>query len=217
MEAGDQVAVTCPACSPRVETVHEVLSPGGQATVRCQACDHVHSQRIESDVPERSVRTVISQAGESITTTVDIPEDAVLEVGDRFVADTDEAVFSVELTDIEDADGGRHDRLTAGEAATLWTRDIGNVAVNVTVHPAPGSDDASTSAVLSVPGDDWVAVGDELRIDGTDVRVTGLLLRSSATSEGGSRTLDEPGDRAQAMDLDRVYTRSTKRVRRDPW
>jgi len=27
-DAGDRVAVTCPSCSPREETVHEVLKPG---------------------------------------------------------------------------------------------------------------------------------------------------------------------------------------------
>ncbi|MFB6128411.1 MAG: HVO_0476 family zinc finger protein, partial [Halorhabdus sp.] len=41
-ESSQRVGLPCPACSPDLETVHEVLSTGGQATVRCTECDHVH-------------------------------------------------------------------------------------------------------------------------------------------------------------------------------
>lgn len=216
-EAGDQLAVTCPACSPDIEAVHEVLSGGGQPTVRCRDCGHVHTTSTGDVAPETSVRTIVSQDGESVTATVDIPTDALLEVGDRFVVDTDAAVYSVELTDIEGPDGRRQDRLTADDIETLWTRDIGNVAVDVTIHPADGSDEDSRSADHPMPGDGHLAVGEELTVDGEPVRVTGLLLREQSVPEGTDRRFDEPGDRAMAMDLDRVYARSQRRVRRDPW
>lgn len=216
-EAGDQVAVTCPGCSPAAETIHEVLAPGGQPTVRCRECDHIHTTTVESAPPERSVRTIVSQDGESITASVEIPVEAILEVGDRFVVDTDDAVYSVELTDIEDYDGRRHERLEADETATLWTRDIGNVSVNVTINPARGSSDDTRSASQQLPGDELVSVGDALRIDGEPVRVTGLLLRDGAVDGAGGRTVDDPGARAAAMDLKRIYTRSQRRVSRDPW
>ena len=48
LDAGDTVALTCPACSPHDDTVHEVLKPGGTATVRCNDCEHVHKETIES-------------------------------------------------------------------------------------------------------------------------------------------------------------------------
>ncbi len=216
IESGDQVGVTCPACSPNHETIHEVLSPGGQATVRCGECGHVHTSTAEDSPTVRAVRTIVSQDGESVSATMDLPDEAILEVGDRFVVDTEEAVYSVELTDIEDQSGGRHERHRAGEIETLWTRDIGNVSVNVTVNPARGGGGSSWSARQQLPGDETVSVGDEFRIDGTVVRVTGLLLRETTTPDG-VRTLDTVGDESMAMDLERIYARPAHPVRRDPW
>lgn len=217
MEAGDQLAVTCPACSPDFETVHEVLSPGGQPTVRCRECGHVHTTTPTTETTKQPLRTIVSQDGDSVTATVDVPADALLEVGDRFVVDDEAAVYSVELTDIEDPDGRRHERLEAADIETLWTRDIGNVSVNVTIHPASGSQEDSRSATHAMPGDEGISVGDELTIDGEPVRITGLMLRENAVGPDRQRRLDEPGDRARAMDLDRIYARSQQRVRRDPW
>lgn len=216
-EAGEQLAVTCPACSPDFETIHEVVSNGGQPTVQCRECGHVHSTTDPSPATPRSVRTIVSQDGDSIRTTVDIPPDAVLETGDRFVVETEEAVYSVELTSIEDGDGGRHETLEAERVETLWTRDIGNLSVNVTIHPQRGSGDESRSATVTVPGDEEITVGDSIDVSDTSVRVIGILLRDSAVEAGRPRKLDETGDSAVAMDLDRVYARPTGRVRRDPW
>ena len=217
MDAGDQLAVTCPACSPTVETVHEVLSPGGHPTVRCRSCGHVHSTRIDADTDERTIRTIVSQEGDSVAATVEAPVDAVLDVGDRFVVDTDEAVYSVELTAIEDRHGRRHERLSADQAETLWTRDIGNVAVRVTIHPPRGSGQSSRAATLRLPGDTELSIGEERRIDGERVRLTGILLRTSAVEARADRKLDRAGASAMAMDIDRVYARSPRATPRDPW
>lgn len=216
-EAGDQLAVTCPACSPGVETVHEVLSPGGQPTVRCHECGHVHATSAGWSPPSRPVRTIVSQADESIAATVDVPEGVVLERGDRFVVETDEAVYSVELTSIEDADGRRHDRLGVDRIETLWTRDIGNVSVDVTVHPPPRSGRSSHSVRLRLPGDEELVVGDEMSVDDEPVRVVGLLLRGEAVAAGAKRKLDDRGSSAPAMDLERVYARSREADGRSAW
>lgn len=216
-EPGDQLAVTCPACSPEVETVHEVLSDGGQPTVRCHECDHVHSTTLSSTPDPRSIRTIVSQNGDSIRSTVEVPPEAVLETGHRFVVDTEEAVYSVEVTSLEDEDGGRREQLTADQIATIWTRDIGNLSVNVTIHPQQGSGESSRSESVQLPGDEEITVGDDLDIDGESVRVIGVLLRDTAVTEGTPRKLDRTGATALAMDIERLYARSSQLGQRDPW
>lgn len=215
-EPGDQVATTCPACSPTRETVHEVLAGGGRPTVRCTACDHVHTAALEDRSPDREVRAVISQAGESVATTVAVPTDATLAVGDEFVAETEAASYAVEITSLEGSDGDRHDRLDGSAVATVWTRDVGNVAVDVTVHPPENADDRTYATTLWVAGDRPFEVGTEETVDGESVRVQGIVRREAAV-EAGSRRLDAPGDRVRARDVTRLYVRSRRHVPDAPW
>ena len=69
---GERVALPCPACSPDLETFHEVLKPGGQVTVRCTECDHVHKTQLP-EASEIQRKVVVSQEGESFSTQVDVP------------------------------------------------------------------------------------------------------------------------------------------------
>ncbi|MFW6152890.1 MAG: HVO_0476 family zinc finger protein [Halobacteriota archaeon] len=213
-DTGERVAVVCPACSPDRTTVHEVLSDGGEPTLRCLTCRHVHRGTVDPTPSTRPVRTIVSQGGESITTTVSLPRDDTLALGQEFVVETDEAVFSVEVTAIEARDGTRPDRLTVEETATLWTRDIGNVAVPVTIHPPERSDRASRSTTMHVPGDRTFEVGTNEEVDGEPTRVAGILLRDP---EARQRKLNDRGDVAEARAIDRLYVRSRRRVSTSPW
>lgn len=213
-EPGDRVAVPCPACSPEIAMEHEVLSGGHTATVRCRECMHVHTATVEDSTGSRTVRTVVSQDGDSLTSSIEVPDDAVFEVGQEFIVETDEAVYSVELTSIEGESGQRHDRLDVHETATLWTRDIGNVAIDVTIHPPSGSDASSRSTTLHTPGSRTFEVGEQLDIDGEPGRIHGIHLRDDDVDR---RKLNRTGDTARAKDIDRLYVRSTRRVRRSAW
>ncbi|MFW6448553.1 MAG: HVO_0476 family zinc finger protein [Halobacteriota archaeon] len=215
-DAGDQVATACPACSPERETVHEVLAGGNRATVRCTACGHVHRVAVDAEPPKRDVRAVVSQAGESLVTSVAMPESAHLEVGDEFVVDAEEGTFAVEITSIEGTDGDRHDELTADAVETLWTRDVGNVAVDVTIHPPRNADDRSRSVTMWVAGDHTFEVGEGETIDGESVDIHGIILREPR-DQGGGRKLDEPGAVARARDVHRLYARSSRHVPERPW
>lgn len=213
-EAGERVAVVCPACSRERTTVHEVLNDGSEPTLRCLECRHVHRASVDLEPSTTTVRTVVSQGGESVTTSVEAPIDAVFEVGQEFVAETDDAVFSVEVTAIESHTGGRHDSLAVDETATLWTRDIGNVAVPVTIHPPARSDRGSRSITMHVPGERTFEVGSDERVDGEPTRVAGILLRET---DARPRKLNERGDAAEARAIDRLYVRSRRRVSTTPW
>lgn len=217
VEPGDQLAVTCPSCSPAAAVRHEVLADGGEPTVRCLSCEQVHTARVDEGGGTRTVRTVVSQDGDSLTASLEVPRDVDLETGRGLVVETEDAVFSVEITSLEDDAGRRHEALPATDVATVWTRDVGNVAVAVTIHPPGGGRSESRSATMHVPGDRAFAVGDEETVDDEPVRITGIHLRGDAAEPDGRRRLDEPGERALARDVHRVYVRSKRRAARSPW
>ena len=145
-----RVAVRCPSCSPGAETAHEVLNRGGRATVRCGDCDYVHKTTIgtESTVERR---VVVSQDDESDEAFVEMPPDEKLSTGEEFLVETDAAILTARITSIETTDGARVEAATATEVKTLWTRAVGNVAVNLTLHPKDGGHDETRSVKIQVP------------------------------------------------------------------
>ena len=206
-DATERVAVPCPACSPGAETAHEVLRSGGQATVRCGDCGHVHKVALEAaeTVP---LDVVVSQGGESFSATVDAPAEASIAVGEEFVVDTDEVLMSVRVTDLETGPERRVDRATVRDVETAWTRAVDNVEVNVTVHPADGRHDRTESLTVAVPGDHAFVVGETQSFGDARFAVEQVLVRDDATGYP-ARSLDRPGDEVVAKDVRRVYARAT--------
>ena len=203
-ETAARVALPCPACSPDLETVHEVLSPGGQATVRCGDCGHVHKSELpDSETVER--RVVVSQGDESVPATVDVPADEQLAKGEEFLLETDEAVHTVRITSLE-LESSRTEEATAADVETIWGRAVGNVAVNVTAHPKGGAHDETRGLTLHVPGDYEFVVGETDELSNEEFSVEGIYLRDDATGYDHEK-LDFEGDAAQAKDVKRLYVR----------
>jgi uncharacterized Zn finger protein len=200
-----RVPVRCPSCSAGSETAHEVLNRGGQATVRCSDCGHVHKTTIETEsTVER--RVIVSQEGESDEAFVEVPPDEELSVGDEFLVETEAAVLTARITSLETTEGSRVEAATATEVKTLWTRAVGNVAVNLTLHPKDGGHDETRSVKIQVPGDGQFVVGETHEYGGEEFTVERLLVREDAAGydrEG----YDYAGDSALAKDLKRVYAR----------
>lgn len=200
-EATERVGTTCPACAPDTPVVHELLKSGGQATVRCGGCGHVHKTRLETpDTEQRDV--IVSQDGESFATTTEIPSEERLAVGEEFVLDTPEALLTVRITSLE-VEGGRTDEAGVGEIETLWTRVVGNVAVDVTLNPTDGGEE-TRGIELRVPGDYEFTVGEEESLADETFTVKGIHLRADAEGYGFEH-LDHDGDMAFAKDVNRVY------------
>ena len=110
---GERIGLPCPACSPDIETVHEVLKPGGHVTVRCTECDHVHKETLpEAATVQRDV--VVSQDGESFSAQVDVPEGEQLAVGEEFLLETDEAIMTVRITSLEVGEGRQDEAVGSG-------------------------------------------------------------------------------------------------------
>ena len=212
MSQSERVAATCPSCSPGGETVHEVLSPGGQATVRCTACGHVHKTTIE----ERTtfdLDVVVSQDGESFTATEDVPVGETLAVGEEFVLDAPEALMTVRITSLQLPEDRRVEEAAAEDVVTIWTRAVDNVAVNVTVHPTDGNRDDSRNVKVQVPGDQEFVVGEEVSFGDERFEVEGVHVNDDAVGYDHEK-LDFAGDAVFAKDAKRVYGRD---VTSDAW
>ncbi|MFC7074461.1 HVO_0476 family zinc finger protein [Halovenus rubra] len=203
-ETTARVALPCPACSPNRETVHEVLSEGGRATVRCIDCSHVHKKELpEEETLQRKV--VVSQGGESFSDSVEVPAGEKLAVGEEFLLETEEAIVTVRITSLE-RDSGRTEEAPVDEVRTIWGRAVGNVAVSVTSHPKSGEHDETRGFDLQVPGDYEFVIGDTDELGGEEFTVEGILIRDDATGYEFEK-LDLDGDTAVAKDIKRVYVR----------
>jgi uncharacterized Zn finger protein len=214
-EQHERVAAVCPSCSPGAETVHEVLKPGGQATVRCTECGHVHKTTVERE-REVPLDVVVSQDGESFPATVDAPADERVAVGEEFVVDTEAAIMLVRVTAIDLGEDRRVEEAVVEDAETVWTRAVDNVSVNVTVHPNDGRRDESRSLKLQVPGDYEFTVGESETFGEEEFTVTGVHLRGDAEGYRFDK-LDHEGDTAFAKDAKRVYARDETTTAWSAW
>ncbi|MEF8819004.1 MAG: HVO_0476 family zinc finger protein [Haloferacaceae archaeon] len=204
----ERATVACPGCGE--STVHEVLKPGGQATVRCTDCGHTHKTAVERTARvEREV--VVSQEGESVAASRTFPADETVAVGDEFVVDTPEAILQVRVTAVETGPEQRAESAPAEEVSTVWSRAVDNVAVPVTVHPKEGDghNRETESTTLRVPGDHEFVVGEAVDLSDERAEVVGVQIRSDAPAYRHEK-LDHEGDRAFARDVKRVYARDTR-------
>ena len=215
-ETQERVAVACPSCSPDLETVHEVLTTGGgHATIRCTECSHTHKHKLESTTEyEREV--VVSQDGESFTATADVPEGEQLAVGEEFLLDADEAIMTVRITSLE-LDGDRRvEETTAEDVETIWTRAVGNVSVNMTLHPNDGRHDETRSLTVQVPGDYEFVIGETDELGSEEFEIEGVHIRDDAVGYEYEK-LDFDGDTAFAKDVKRLYARDESSTAWSAW
>ena len=208
-----QIPVECPACSDR--TPHEVLKPGGHATVRCTACGHTH--KVEIEEPETvDVDVIVSQDGESYPTTLAADPEGTVEAGDEFIVETPEAIQQVRVTSVELDGERRAESAPLADAETVWTRVVDNVGVNVTVHPKDGRRDQTRSLKVYVPGDFEFTVGDAESFGDDEFVIEGVQVRDD--SEGYRREkFDHEGDMVFAKDVKRVYARDETTTAWSAW
>lgn len=212
----ERVAARCPSCSTDEPTAHELLKEAGLATVRCTECGHVHKTELaEEETVER--RVVVSQEGESFTATVEANPDQKLQKGEEFLLDTEEAILTVRITDLEFPDDQRHALATVGDVETIWTRAVGNVSVNLTLHPKDGRREDTRSLKIQVPGDEEFTVGATAEYGGEEFTVEGIVIRDDAISRYDFEQLDHQRDTAMAKDIKRLYARDESSTAWSAW
>ncbi|WP_290817276.1 HVO_0476 family zinc finger protein [Halovivax sp.] len=200
----DRLAVPCPSCSPELETVHEVLSPGGgSVTVRCSECGHVHKVQ-PADEREVTLDVVVSQGGESFTANVTTPEAETVAEGDEFLLETEAVLATVRVTSVEVGEQRRVEEAPAEEIETVWTREVDNVAVNVTIHPEDGSREDSRSTTIRVPGDYELEVDSTETFGDDEFTIDAVVVRDDARGYDRDR-YEMDGDVVLAKDAKRVY------------
>ena len=94
---------------------------------------------------------------------------------------------------------------------TVWTRVVGNVAVDLTLHPKDGRHDSTYSTEVRVPGDELFTVGQVQEYGDAEFTVEGIVLRDDV-ERYGQRKLDYAGDQAPAKEIKRVYGRDESKV-----
>lgn len=208
-----RVATTCPSCSPTDPTPHEILHAGGATTVRCTSCGQVHRTTIES-TPTINRRIIVSQDGESIDAQIELEPDTTVTVGDEFLVETDEAILTARVTSLELLNGGRTEAAAVDNIRTLWSRAVGNVSLNVTLHPKDGRHDDTRSVKVYVPGDKGFEVGETYAIGEEEFSVERVLVRDDAVDHDRD-AYDEAGYRIQAKDIKRLYGRSERGTPRE--
>ncbi|QLG29220.1 hypothetical protein HUG10_17535 [Halorarum halophilum] len=212
-DAAERVPADCPGCGAR--TAHEVLKPGGHATVRCTECGHTHKIEIEAPTTV-DVDVVVSQEGESYPTTLPGNPEETVELGDEFVVETPEAIQQVRVTAVELDGEHRVEEAQLEEVGTVWTRVVDNVGVNVTVHPKDGRREETRSLKVHVPGDFEFTVGDVERFGDDEFEIEGVQVRDDA--EGYRREkFDHEGDVVFAKDVKRVYARDETTTAWSAW
>ncbi|SEH36724.1 Uncharacterized Zn-finger protein [Halopenitus malekzadehii] len=211
----ERVGLVCPSCSSGEPTVHEVLSPGGQATVRCTDCGHTHKTEI-SEPETESIDIVVSQDDQSFSTTMEVPADTYAEVGGEFVVDSPEALLQARVTDIEVGPEERVEEADAEDIQTLWTRAVDNVSVKVTLHPSDGNRDRTRPLSVAVPGDYEFEIGETETFGDEEFTVEGVQIRENAPDYRFDK-LDHKGDIAFAKDVKRLYARDETSTAWSAW
>ena len=217
-ESADRLPLPCPSCSPTEQTVHEMLSEGGQSTVRCTECGHVHKEKIETP-DEVTVDVVVSQDGDSYKATLNAVAEEEIEAGDEFVVETEEAIQQVEVTSIEVGPERRTEHAAMDEVETVWTRVVDNVGVNITIHPKEGDgrNEQSRSTKAFLPGDFEFVVGETYEFGDDEFAVDSLQLRDAVADDSRHKKLDHEGDLAFAKDIKRVFGRDEKTSAWSAW
>jgi len=200
----DRIPHTCPSCSPDLETVHEVLSSGGgNLTVRCGECGHVHKIQPPRE-REVTLDVIVSQDDESFAANVTTPAAETIETGDEFLLETAELLATVRVTSLEMGEQRRADSALAEDVETVWTREIDNVSVDVTIHPQDGRREQSRSITVYVPGDYEFVVGETESFGDDEFEIDGIAIRGDSDGYRKDK-FDHDGDMVFAKDIKRIY------------
>ncbi|RQD82368.1 MAG: hypothetical protein D5R96_05130 [Methanocalculus sp. MSAO_Arc2] len=184
------ITARCPACGE--ENDHKILRDGAPATVQCQHCGHTH--RLNISRPEvLTIRSIISDEGESTQGTIELLDCDTVSIGDTFVADVEDDIFGVEVTGIEIANA-RRKKAYARDITCLWTRVIDTVIIRASLHKGA----VTYPLYETVDGETVYTVGEVTSVGGRMFRITRIKKRDGAV-------IRKPGSYTEARYIKRIY------------
>ncbi len=181
----------CPSCGEDAD--QEILSESRDLLIKCSLCGHVwHTEKQKIPKPV-FVKAIVSREGESRICQVEFFPDDVCAVGDRLVAECGEDVAGVEVASIESGPK-RVEKALASEITALWTREIEDVVVRVSIH-----DGWKTNPVtISCDGETPFIVGEVYQAGKKRFKIAHIKLRDGAV-------LRKEGWKSVASRIKRIY------------
>ena len=185
------IEMKCPACGE--EDDQEVLSESHDLLVRCTRCGSVwHTPKIK--IPEPVfVKTIVSREGTSRNCRTEMLPDDTVTVGDRFVAECGDDAMGVQVASIE-IGPRRVEKARASEISTLWTREIDEVLVRISIHDGW----KTIPLIMTCRGEDPFIVDEIYKTEGRTFRVSHIKLRDGAV-------LRKEGWKTVASRIKRIY------------
>jgi uncharacterized Zn finger protein len=182
----------CPACGEDAE--QEILSESRDLLIKCSLCGHVWHTEKEKIPKPVFVKAIVSKEGDSRICHVEFFPEDICAVGDRLVAECGEEVAGVEVASIESGPK-RVGKARAEEITALWTREIEDVVVRVSIH-----DGWKTIPVtVSCDGETPFIVGEVYQSGKRRFRISHIKLRDGAV-------LRKEGWKSVASRIKRIYS-----------
>jgi len=181
----------CPSCGEDAD--QEILSESRDLLVKCSLCGHVwHTEKQKIPKPV-FVKAIVSREGESRICQVEFFPDDICSVGERLVAECGEDVAGVEVASIESGPK-RVEKALARDITALWTREIEDVVVRVSIH-----DGWKTIPVtISCDGETPFIVGEVYQAGKKRFKIAHIKLRDGAV-------LRKEGWKSVASRIKRIY------------
>jgi uncharacterized Zn finger protein len=181
----------CPACGE--EDDQEILSESHDLLVRCTRCGnvwHTVKEKIPSPV---FVKAVVSRDQTSRICQIEFFPADIVSVGDKLVAECGEEITGVQVSSIESGPR-RVEKAAAKEITTLWTREIEEVTVRISLHDGR----KTIPLMLMSRGEDPFIIGDTFQVSGRKIRISHIKLRDGAV-------LRKEGWKTVASRIKRIY------------
>lgn len=189
-DAPSAVTAPCPDCGQ--ETLHEVLKAtvatrgGGlslSGTVQCTECSRVHHATVKQ-APDIEVPAVVSKGNASRKTTVRLPGDEEIAVGEAFVVEG----VNCKLTGMEDKTMRRVEAAAVKDLRTVWLIEFEELAVGFAINLGKKT---ITKAIPAKPEHEFT-VGEEhlfgrLRVTIHAIKTEERLLKRGSAEAGEIR------------------------------
>jgi uncharacterized Zn finger protein len=178
----------CDTCDEN--TKHELIRPA-KHLYRCTECGSFSQRLPGKDV---SLRAIISSGAHSEVGSLKLKEYDVVEAGDELIVDTQQGFRLGEVTSIELKDGKRGEFSKVKDIATVWLRDVGEVAVRISLHKRA----ITTPYIFKAPGETEFAISEKIEIDNASYKITRIKLNNG-------KLLEKDGEKAKAKEIRRIY------------